>query len=193
VIAHEIAHVKHKDTRTLRLAATFNAVVAGMSRAGGFMLLLTLPLLLLGQATFPLSGVLLLMVAPLLGQSLQLALSRAREYAADDTAVTLTEDPRGLASALVRLESSQRGLLGRLFGLGAPMVPEWLRTHPATESRVRRLVGDRAPAPPPPPRVDPIFTPPRPSPFGPAGRPRRGSVRIVLTRGPRGWHLRHVV
>lgn len=151
VLAHEIAHVRNRDTRTLRLAATFNSVVGGLTRAGWLVLLLSLPLVLLGEITVPSSGVLLLVLGPWLGQALQLALSRTREYAADDAAVGLTGDPEGLARALSRLEARQRGLLGRLFGLGAPMIPEWMRTHPPTEARVRRLMARGAPAAAPAP------------------------------------------
>lgn len=146
VLAHEIAHVKHRDTRTLRLAATFDSVVAGLSRAGWFMLLLSLPLMLVSDVSVPALGVLLLVVAPSLSRALQLALSRTREYAADEAAVALTRDPRGLASALVRLEASQRGLLGRLFGLTPRLAPQWMRTHPATERRVARLLGASPPS-----------------------------------------------
>ena len=55
-------------------------------------------------------------------------------------AARLTDDPDGLASALLKLERVQNGFLRRSFfpGRGLPE-PSWLRTHPTTEERVRRL------------------------------------------------------
>lgn len=160
VLAHEIAHVVHEDTRTLRVAATMNTVLGWLARAGWWMAIFSLPLVLLGSLDLPVFGLLLLLVGPWVGQALQLSLSRAREFAADDAAVRLTGDPEGLAQALLRLESGQRGLLSVLLGMGATRAPEWLRTHPATPRRVERLVGRQPVAAPP--RVHARQTPARP-------------------------------
>jgi heat shock protein HtpX len=112
-----------------------------MSLIGQFLVLLNIPLLLLGEVTIPWVAILVLILAPGLSGVLQLALSRTREYAADLGAVRLTGDPRGLASALHRLEQLNRGLLSRLFpGGGGMPIPNILRTHPETEERVERLL-----------------------------------------------------
>jgi heat shock protein HtpX len=112
-----------------------------MSLVGQFLILLNIPLLLMGEVTISWVAILLLMLAPGLSGVLQLALSRTREYAADLGAVQLTGDPRGLASALRRLEQLNRGLLSRLFpGAGRVPLPQFLQTHPETDERVRRLL-----------------------------------------------------
>ncbi|MEN8260054.1 MAG: M48 family metalloprotease, partial [Pseudomonadota bacterium] len=71
---------------------------------------------------------------------LQLALSRTREFNADIGAVHLTGDPEGLASALEKMEIYHTNPLMRIFlpGRGNPD-PSLLRTHPATEERIKRL------------------------------------------------------
>ena len=76
--------------------------------------------------------------APTISAALQLALSRTREYDADIGAVALTGDPRGLASALDMLEKLQGGWMERMF---MARVPQWLRSHPETKERVRRLMA----------------------------------------------------
>lgn len=141
VLAHEISHVAHRDTEVLRFAETLNTVVRAFSRAGLWLVLLSLPWVLSGQVHIPVLGVLLLIAAPTLGRTLQLVLSRSREHAADAAAVRLTRDPEGLASALVRIERSQRGLLGALFGMPKLELPTWMSTHPPTQARIERLLG----------------------------------------------------
>jgi len=86
----------------------------------------------------PLLPILVMIFAPTLSAMLQLALSRTREYDADLAAVELTGDPRGLASALNTLEQLQGGWMERMF---MARVPKWLRTHPHTDERIRRLLA----------------------------------------------------
>jgi heat shock protein HtpX len=136
-----VSHIKRDDTRILGLAAVLAQATRGMSLVGQFLVFLNIPLLLMGQVTVSWTAILLLLLAPGLSGALHLALSRAREYDADLGAVDLTGDPRGLASALHRLEELNRGLLHRLFpGRVRIPVPAFLRTHPETEERIRRLL-----------------------------------------------------
>ncbi|NNF77818.1 MAG: M48 family metalloprotease [Rhizobiales bacterium] len=81
-----------------------------------------------------------LILAPLIGVLLQLAVSRSREYQADLNAFQLTGDPMGLASALQTLERKQGALWKSLLLPGGSIPdPSMLRTHPRTEDRVERL------------------------------------------------------
>jgi heat shock protein HtpX len=142
VLAHEISHVRHSDMWVMGLADVVSRVTGALSLAGQFLLLLNLPLLLLGQVTVPWLAVALLIAAPSLTALMQLALARNREYDADLGAVALTDDPHGLAAALRKLGDSRGGWLERVLlpGRGVPD-PSLLRTHPATEQRIRRLLS----------------------------------------------------
>ncbi len=141
VLAHEVSHIQRNDTRVLGLAGVLSQTTSFMSLIGQFLVLLNIPLLLLGEVTISWAAILLLMLAPGLSGSLQLTLSRTREYAADLGAVQLTGDPWGLASALNRLEQLNRSVFDRFFpGAGRIPIPKSLRTHPGTEERVKRLM-----------------------------------------------------
>jgi heat shock protein HtpX len=111
------------------------------SYVGQFIVIVNLPLILIGAAHVPWTVPLILVFSPTIMSLLQLALSRTREFQADLTAARLTGDPRGLASALVKLERS----IGRFWeeillpGRRIPN-PSLLRTHPKMEERVRRLM-----------------------------------------------------
>ncbi|HEX2293880.1 MAG TPA: M48 family metalloprotease [Actinomycetota bacterium] len=104
VIAHELAHVKNRDTLVMTLAVTLVGVIvlladwmmralwwgAGESEGKAF-------------APLAILGVVLLVTAPLFAQMLQFAISRRREFLADADAVFLTRYPDGLISALEKL------------------------------------------------------------------------------------------
>lgn len=142
VLAHEISHVRNHDLWVMNLADTITRLTSIMSVFGMFLLIFMLPLVLFGQASFPVLLPFVLLFAPTVGSLLQLALSRAREYDADLDAATLTADPEGLAMALEKLERLQGRLWERLFFPGQRIPdPSLLRTHPPTEERIRRLLA----------------------------------------------------
>ncbi|MEJ2692120.1 MAG: zinc metalloprotease HtpX [Candidatus Thiodiazotropha sp.] len=141
VLAHEMMHIVHQDTRLMAFADLTGRLTGLLSITGQLLLLINRPLLILGEATLPWLPILLLIAAPNLSSLVQLALSRSREYEADLGAVELTGDPLGLASALSKLESPRGSLLARLLFPGQRIPdPSMLRTHPPTEERVRRLL-----------------------------------------------------
>ncbi len=140
VLAHEVSHVRSNDLRVMAIAALFSRLTGVLSLVGQILVLVNLPLMLMGGVAVSWLAVAVLIFAPYLSALAQLGLSRVREYDADLNAVALTGDPRGLASALVKVERYQGGLLERLLRPGSSMpAPEALRTHPPTRERVRRL------------------------------------------------------
>jgi heat shock protein HtpX len=148
VLAHEIAHIAHGDLRVMSLADFVSRLTSFYALAGQLLLLLALPWWLAGAADINWAGLLLLWASPYIAMLAQLGLSRVREFDADLTAAALTGDPLGLAGALARIDRSGRSWRGLLLpGWGNPE-PSWLRTHPATAERIRRL-GEMQPAPRP--------------------------------------------
>lgn len=142
VLAHEMSHVRNNDMWVMGLADVVSRVTGVLSMTGQLLLLVNLPFLLLGEVAVPWLAVLLLIFAPTLSALMQLALSRAREYDADLDAARLTRDPRGLASALARLERQSTGWFEQILLPGRRIPdPSLLRTHPQTEERIRRLLS----------------------------------------------------
>lgn len=141
VLAHETSHIMNHDMRLMNLADLISRLTHVLSMIGILLAIVSLPLALLGAAPVPLAGLLLLIVAPTISALLQLGLSRVREFQADLSAVHITGDPEGLASALGKIEQRHASLWQRILlpGYRDPQ-PSLLRTHPDTAERVRRLL-----------------------------------------------------
>ncbi|MCB1916388.1 MAG: M48 family metalloprotease [Rhodocyclaceae bacterium] len=140
VLAHEIAHIAHDDLRVMNLAAHVGRITMVFSAAGQILLLLALPSLFgLGwwQVNWP--ALALLLFSPQIALLAQLGLSRVREFDADATAASLTGDPGGLALALARIEQTAPTWFARLLPGIHDRQPRWLRSHPETDRRIRRL------------------------------------------------------
>ena len=135
VLAHEISHIAHDDLGTMAQAQAYGRISAIAGQAG---LLLVVMGGLFGQFQVAVAGALLTFATPI-SRLLVLALSRQREFAADQRAVELTGDAAGLAGALRRIEHDAHRLQRRFGMAGFEQPSSWLRTHPATEERVRRL------------------------------------------------------
>ncbi|MEJ2716308.1 MAG: zinc metalloprotease HtpX [Deltaproteobacteria bacterium] len=141
VTAHEVAHIRNNDGWVMGLADSVSQIVYIMSWTGQILLFINLPLFLMGSEAIPWIFIIVLILAPTLSSLLQLALSRTREYDADLDAIRLTGDPRGLASALAKLEQLSGSFFERIFLPGRRIPePSLLRTHPSTEDRIKRLL-----------------------------------------------------
>jgi len=137
VLAHELSHLRARDVWVMTLAALVGRMTSLVSFFGQLLLFILLPISLFTGQGVPLVAIVLLVFAPTISGLLQLALSRTREYDADVAAVQITGDPRGLASALAKLERRRGNWMQRLFMARAP---GWLLTHPSTDERIRRLM-----------------------------------------------------
>lgn len=174
VLAHEVAHIAHGDLRVMGLADYVSRLTSVFALLGQVMLLLMLPWVLSGSAEINWLGLFVLAGSPLIALLTQLGLSRVREFDADLTAAQLTGDPAGLASALAKIERIGRSWRGVLMpGWGNPQ-PSWLRTHPATEERIERLLA----LPPQSPELD----------FRPAAAWRHEHFGAAVPRAPR-WRF----
>ncbi len=145
VIAHELAHIKHRHMLVSTVAATIAGAVAGIARWGFFFSR--------GENRNPLVGLAIMIVAPIAAVIIQLAISRANEFQADATAARIMGSPSGLISALGRLEqlagrvpmevnpaAAQLAIVNPLSG-GRASMGKLFRTHPPTEERIQALRG----------------------------------------------------
>lgn len=145
VIAHELAHIKYRDTLTMTVTATMAGAIAMMGnmmlfsggrdgRGGG------------------LGAILAMILAPLAATMVQMAISRAREFEADAEGARICGQPMALASALGRISQ----MAGRTQNMAAERNPasaamfiinplsglrmdKLFATHPPTEERISRL------------------------------------------------------
>ena len=142
VMAHELAHVRHRDILISSVAATLAGAIMVLARFGLFF----------GGGNRRGGGalaLLLMILAPLAAMIVQAAISRSREYAADEGGAEISGKPRALASALRKLEAgverapmegnpaTAHMFIVHPFGGGG--VTGLFRSHPPTEERVERL------------------------------------------------------
>lgn len=144
ILAHEVSHLRHRDTYVMGLADTISRLTALFSRIGLMMMFFSLSAVFTGENTmwFLLRG-LGLFFAPAIAVLFQLALSRSREFNADMGAVELTNDPYGLASALDKLDRmfKPQATWKKVLAPGTRQQhPAILRTHPPTDERIKRLM-----------------------------------------------------
>jgi heat shock protein HtpX len=192
VIAHELAHIKNRDTLIMTITATLAGAI-GMLAQFGF---------IFGRGSNgrsnpfgPIGTILLIILAPIAAMIVQMAVSRSREYEADRIGAEIAGDPRGLASALLRLEGYKQGrvneaaeanpasahlfIINPLSGL---RMDGLFSTHPATANRVAALEELAARMGPPQggppggiapsgiPAAPPRVTQARPGPWSQGGR-----------------------
>ena len=148
VMAHELAHVKNRDTLTMTITAT---IAGAISMLANFALFFghgdnrNNPLGIVGT-------ILVMILAPLAAMLVQMAISRTREYAADRDGAAICGHPLWLAGALEKLEAGARAIPNRaaeanpatahLFivnPLTGGSVDNLFSTHPAMANRIRKL------------------------------------------------------
>jgi heat shock protein HtpX len=154
VLAHELGHVRNRDILISSVAATIAGAITYLAHIaqwgmffGGY-----------GgdrderRGGGGLAGLLMIFLAPLAATLIQLAVSRSREYSADDTGAHWTGNPYALASALTKIDAYSRRLpmtatpstahlfiIAPLLGVGS--FGNLFSTHPPTAKRIQRLTG----------------------------------------------------
>lgn len=150
VVAHELTHIRNRDTLTQAVAGTLAGALTVLGR-----------ILTLGALYFPVARaggrrgnnpiviLFLLVIAPLTAGLIRMAISRTREYAADAGAAEITGNPLALARALEALEETGQKIpihgnpaFAPLFiinPLSKEGMMKLLMTHPSTEDRIQRL------------------------------------------------------
>ena len=151
VMAHELAHVKHRDILLSTISATMAGAIGmlanfGMMFGGGRNSE--------GRPANPVAGILVAMLAPLAASLIQMAISRAREFEADRGGAEISGDPAALASALEKIHALAQGIalpaaerhpetaqMMIMNPLSAGGLRGLFSTHPATEERVAALMA----------------------------------------------------
>jgi heat shock protein HtpX len=154
VLAHELAHVKHRDTLTSAVAATIAAAIMMAARMAGYAAMFGG----MGsrddrEGSNPFAMLLMVILAPLAAMLIQTAISRSREFSADAGGAAIAGNPYGLADALRKIEHASKQIpldanpaTSHLF-IVKPFTGEGLMslfaTHPPTEQRIQRLLSPR--------------------------------------------------
>jgi heat shock protein HtpX len=147
VVAHELGHVKNRDILTSSVAATIAAAITFLARMAFWF----------GGSRDDdedrgsgWAGLIMLILAPIAAMLIQMAISRTREYAADETSAQVTHNPNELISALGKLETWSKQIpmsdvnpaTAHLFIIKPFSGQSFMRmfsTHPSTEDRIARL------------------------------------------------------
>ncbi len=150
VMAHELAHVKHRDILISTVSATMAGAISMLANFAMFFGGRNSE----GRSHNPIVGLLVMILAPLAASLIQMAISRAREFEADRGGAEISGDPRSLASALDKIHRYAQGTLlppaerhpetAQMMIIN-PLSAGGLRglfsTHPSTEERVERLLA----------------------------------------------------
>ena len=149
VIAHELTHIKNRDTLTQAVAGTLGGAVTFLGRMLSFGAMYGPVSRDNRQGGNPIGVLILVILAPISASLIQMAISRTREFSADRGAAEITGNPLALASALQKLESIGKQvpmngnpafepvLIINPFSGGG--LQSLFRTHPSTEDRVSQL------------------------------------------------------
>ena len=148
VIAHELAHVKNHDTLTMTITATIAGAISMLAQFGFFFGGHR------GNNNGPgaIASIVMMILGPLAAMLVQMAISRTREYAADNLGARIAGQPMWLASALVKIENAAHQvpnmeaernpatahmfIVNPLSGRG---MDNLFTTHPSTENRIAAL------------------------------------------------------
>lgn len=150
VLAHELGHVRNRDILISSIAATLAGAITFLARMGFWF----------GgmggdredREGGGALGLLMLILAPIAAMLIQLAVSRSREYQADETGAHLTGNPYALASALAKLDAYSKRIpmvaspsTAHLFIVAPKLLgvsfASLFSTHPPIPDRIRRLTG----------------------------------------------------
>lgn len=149
VMAHELAHVKHRDILTSTIAATMAGAISALANMAMFFGGRDEN----GNRSNPIASIAVAILAPLAASLIQMAISRAREFEADRGGAEISGDPQALASALDKIHRYAAGIpfqaaeehpataqMMIMNPLSGGAIANLFSTHPATEERIARLM-----------------------------------------------------
>ena len=149
VMAHELAHVKHRDILISTVSATMAGAISALANFAMFFGGRDDE----GRPSNPIASIAVAILAPIAGALIQMAISRAREFEADRGGAQISGDPQALASALEKIHAYASGVpfptaeahpataqMMIMNPLSGGTIANLFSTHPATEERVARLM-----------------------------------------------------
>jgi heat shock protein HtpX len=153
VMAHELAHIKHRDVLISTIAATLATVISYL----GYIFMFS------GSSQSqdgeeqsplaPIGAILMIVLAPIAAMIIQMAISRQREYAADTEGAAICGNPMYLARALDKVhnyanripmqspQSLNALMIAEPMNLSGKSMANWFSTHPPLEKRLFNLIG----------------------------------------------------
>jgi len=150
VMAHELAHVRHRDILISTVSATMAGAISVLANFAMFFGGRNSE----GRSTNPIVGLLVMLLAPLAASLIQMAISRAREFEADRGGAEISGEPQALASALQKIERIAKGIpleaaerhpetaqMMIVNPLSAGGLRGLFSTHPSTDERVEKLMA----------------------------------------------------
>ena len=150
VMAHELAHVRHRDILISTVSATMAGAISMLANFAMFFGGRDSE----GRSRNPLVGMLVMILAPIAASLIQMAISRAREFEADRGGAEISGDPRALARALQKIQQYAHGIplaaaerhpetaqMMIINPLSAGGLRGLFSTHPSTEERVEKLLA----------------------------------------------------
>lgn len=178
VMAHELGHVKNRDTLIMTMVATIAGAVSMLANFGLFF----------RDRSTGAAGIAAVFLAPFAAMIVQMAISRTREYGADKAGAEISGNPRALASALHKISGQAANIRNPVVERNPAaaqlyIVPSGIKqmfsTHPATEKRIAALEALATAGHPVPSGTgrEEMDAPFRPSALDPNAAPRRGSDR----------------
>ncbi|AMO71063.1 M48 family metalloprotease [Sphingorhabdus sp. M41] len=138
VMAHELGHVKNRDTLIMTMVATIAGAVSMLANFGMFF----------RDRNAGVAGIMAVLIAPFAAMIVQMAISRTREFGADAAAAQISGKPLSLASALAKISGeaaripnpiAQRNPAASQLYIVPGGVRQMFSTHPATEDRIAAL------------------------------------------------------
>lgn len=149
VVAHELGHIRNRDTLIMSVAATIAGALSMLANMAMFSSMFGGRSSDDDEGASPLAGLLGILIAPIAASLIQMAISRSREFIADDTAGRVTRNPLALASALRKIQNGNARIpmhsgspaTAHLFILNpfSGGLAKLFSTHPPTEERIERL------------------------------------------------------
>lgn len=149
VIGHELAHVKHRDILIGTIAATFAGAISYLAQMAQWAMIFGGHRGDDDEGGSPVAAIVMMIVGPIAAMIVQMAISRSREYVADEGGANISGNPRYLSGALRKLDSASKKIrmdanpaTSHMFivsPLSGGGLLKLFSTHPPIEERIARL------------------------------------------------------